>query len=200
MLLKELLSLLLFAAVVFGVYKGAGYLRGIQLNRVYGKTATVLEKQMMERKDWKYAASTEEDDPTAKPDDVEPYLVILVGRFSTKDPHFWDVLAWSGKDKTSLEGVNTVIFCQYTTKTASYGPAGSKTSTTSGTSEYVTTGMLMQIRVRVTDWKRSERICRAVCQMYRTTRSHTTSCCRILKRLWKKQRAKLVPSIQHPCS
>ena len=138
MLLKELLSLLLFAAVVFGGYKGAGYLRGIQLNRVYGKTATVLEKQMMERKDWKYAASTEEDDPTAKPDDVEPYLVILVGRFSTKDPHFWDVLAWSGKDKTSLEGVNTVIFCQYTTKTASYGPAGSKTGATSGTSEYVT--------------------------------------------------------------
>ncbi len=135
-LLKELLTVLLAAAFVFGVYKGVSYLRSIHLNRVYGKTVTRLEKQISDRYEWKAAVDNYEDDITAKPEDVEPYLVVIVD--SERNLQSWDVLAWSGKDKTSLEGLKTVVLCKYSTKSASYGPAGSKTGTTRGTSEFVT--------------------------------------------------------------
>ena len=117
-----------------------GYLRSLQLERVYGKTAIALEKQMRERKEWKRAADTVKGkvkfDISAKPDETEPYLVILVDEFDT-NAAFWDVLARSGEEKTSLNGVNTVVLCQYMTKTASYGPTSAKTGTTTGTSEFV---------------------------------------------------------------
>ena len=139
---KEVLTAILFWVAVFGIYKGAGFLRGIPLHRVYGKTATALT-ELARNQNWTNAANTVRDDgnygsPSAAPEALEPYMVILIPENrSAGDSTFWKVIAWSGEDQSALSEIRTVVFCQYKEKTATYNTSGTGTSGSTGTSQFV---------------------------------------------------------------
>ncbi len=142
-ILHMILRLLLFAAAAFAVWMGVSYFRGRSANRIYGKAEKRrINALIRERKDWENAAFTVKNakapDPAETPEPAEPYLVILLGKWDRADDRqSWQAIACSEKDPADLDGIKTVIFCQYTEETRSYGPAGTGSATTTGTSEFV---------------------------------------------------------------
>ena len=141
----KIVLFLLLAALAFGVYEGVGYLRGLSVNRVYGREAKTLTRFVRNEMDdgfWLKASQSVRDTgrsiETTRPDKVEPYIVIQI-------PWYWvdqgcafaDVIACSGEKKPSLDGIKTVVFCCYTEKTATYNTTGSGSSGATGTSEFV---------------------------------------------------------------
>ena len=143
--IKKILLFLLIAALAFGIYEGVGYLRGVSVNRVYGKEAKTLTRFVRNEMDdgfWKNAAQSVRDTgnriETTRPDAVEPYIVILIDElWVDQGCALADAIAWSGEKKPSLDGIRTVIFCCYTEKTATYNNSGSGSGGATGTSEFV---------------------------------------------------------------
>lgn len=139
--LRELGKGVAFVAVLVALVFGGKFLRGLTLHHVYGKQAQSLTRMMRDNEVWESAGPTVADsgaqNSAARPEKPEPYLVVKIGRFDTNDTNGWKVLAWSGKNKDSLDEAKTVVFCQYTEKTASYGRAGTNSSSSTGTSEFV---------------------------------------------------------------
>jgi hypothetical protein len=141
-LLREILSIIVFAAVCFGIYEGASFLRGLSVNRVYGKDTRKQILHMAQDQDWEQAAETIKNkgqhNLSNAPERLEPYLVILIPKWDRpRDSQLWKVLACSEKDPGSLDGIQTVVFCKYTEETAGYGQPGASTSSSTGTSEFV---------------------------------------------------------------
>ena len=143
-ILRFILSALLFAAAVFLGWMVISYLRGLSANRIYSKTERrKLNALIRERQDWENAAlsindSSNRSGSVSIPDPAEPYLVILIGKWDRPDSTTsWKPIACSDKKLTDLSGIKTVVFCKYTEKTVSYGPKGSGSATTSGSSEFV---------------------------------------------------------------
>lgn len=143
----QVLSMILFWAVVIGAYFGISFLYGLTLHRVYGKTADSLT-ELAREEDWEDAASSvinggRHSVSSNVPESLEPYIVILIPESRTADEKiFWDVLAYTGEDKTSLDEVQTIVFCRYTLKTALYNASGTGTYGSTGKSQFVDIGFV----------------------------------------------------------
>jgi hypothetical protein len=138
----ELLYGILFWAMVFLIYTGFNYFRGVAASRVRGSTAESLS-QIVREQGWENASLSVKDDghygsSAQTPDSPEPYIVILIDDFRSIDASiFWKVIGYSGKDKKSLSDVKTIVFCRYTEKTATYGRSPTANGGSTGTSEFV---------------------------------------------------------------
>ena len=137
-LFHELFKMIAFWAVVFALYKAAGFVHGHMLHRIYKKADARAMQEILAR-DW----GPEGDSIDERlyeldwPENPEPYVVVLLDELSyAYKPENWTVIACSGKK--DLSDIKTVVFCRYYTKTAGYGSSPSQDrSSSTGSSQFV---------------------------------------------------------------
>lgn len=125
-LVFELFKGVIFWAVVFALYKGAGFVHGHMLHRVYKKEEARAMKEIL-AKDWSPEGNSVEERlyELDWPGETEPYVVVLIDELAyAYKPENWTVIACTGKK--DLSDLKTVVFCRYFEKTAEYGSSPSQ--------------------------------------------------------------------------